>query len=303
MRTDIFCQCLRVLPAGEVHIPSSFIDAKNVSQETICLKVIAQLQHILDNDVHLTSIGIIGLFEKMYSVFTFEKQGPCSVCGPIVKLLYTIMCTGCYGVNGSERVFLKNLAMINTRYFKTFGTLYPVTANECHASDGQQCAPHGCCFWELLELIVHAGAEMYEAGRFVTVSSLEYVSRFILCFCNNHIKNGCPVTLQRIARFVRMSLIHFTSAKDQTLLYKCITGLSTYAQDNEYVHTVVTELHMFVRNVLPLKTLTRQCIMQHIQWRDVKQLPLPTSLKVYIRLGDISADHPVCNMSIAQLAA
>ena len=301
---QILLPMFKGLPAGKVHIPSSIMGVRNVSKETICLEVTAQVQHLLDNDVHLSSIGtMFGNLHGMFS-YRFETQSPCSVCGPIVKLLYTILCTGCYGVNGSERIFLNNLAAINIRYFGTSCTFhYSHIENECQASDGQQCAPHGCCFWELLELTVHAGAEVCIPRRSVTLCSLEKVWNVILSYFNNHIKSGCPAMLQRIARFVRMSWIHFTCTENQTLLLKCLNKLLTDAQDSEYAEAVVTDLHKFIRNVLPLKTLTRQCIIKHVLWRDVKQLPLPSGLKVYVRLGDISADHPVHSMSNAQLTA
>ena len=289
------------LPSGKVRLPSSTMDVRNVSKEPICLRVIAELQHILDNDVHLTSIGI--MFKKIYALCRCTEQGICRVCGPMVKLLYTIMCTGCHRGKDSERIFLKSLVMINTRYIKIFGGRFAHWAHKCHVSDGRQCVPRGCCVWALQELIVYAGAELDIVVDFVTTSILEDVSKFILQFCKNHIKSGCSVTLRRIARFVRMSQIHFPSADDQTLLYKFLNDLLTYAQDSDYALTVITELHMVMRKVLPLKTLTRQCIIKHVQWRDVKHLPLPSGLKVYVRLGDISADHPVHNMSKAQLTA
>ena len=291
------------LPAGEVRLPSSTMDVRNVSDETICLSVIAELQHILDNDVHLTTIGII--FEKICARSSLRQQSICRVCGPIVKLLYTIMCTGCYRGEESDSIFLKSLVMMNTRYIKIFNGPFSFWARWCLVSKGRKCVPYGCCVWALQELTVglFAGAELDIVDEFLTTSILKDVSKFILQCYKIHIQNGCPVTLQRIVRFVRMSRIHFPCEDDQTLLYQFLNDLLTDAQDSEYAQAVVTDLHKFIRNVLPLKTLTRQCIIKHVQWRDVKQLPLPSALIVYVRLGDISADHPVHNMNKAQLTA
>ena len=108
---------------------------------------------------------------------------------------------------------------------------------------------------------------------------------------------------REFARFVKMCWIHCTAKEEKALLETSIDDLLKAAKSNDYAQTVGEELRMFTRNVLPLRTLTRQCIMQQLEWRDVKYLPLPTSLKVYLRIGDISTEHSVRTMSKAQLAA
>ena len=61
----------------------------------------------------------------------------------------------------------------------------------------------------------------------------------------------------------------------------------------ENVISALNELRETVQSVRPLQLLSRLSILQHVQWQDVKQLPLPASLKRYVCFGDISQDHKI----------
>ena len=42
--------------------------------------------------------------------------------------------------------------------------------------------------------------------------------------------------------------------------------------------------------------MCRLCILQLIQWKDIKRLPAPGRLIRYLELGNISSDHVVHNV-------
>ena len=134
-------------------------------------------------------------------------------------------------------------------------------------------------------------------------SNLIMVLKDISVNYRDHIMNGCPVILDRFARFIKMSWIHCTKREERDLLVVFIKYLTVPKGLRNNTNPVAKELYEFTKNVFPLKLLTRQCIMKHVTFNDVKHLQLPRALKVYVRLGEISADHPVHCMSKAQLAA
>ena len=117
-----------------------------------------------------------------------------------------------------------------------------------------------------------------------------------------HLQSGCFTVIQRFAKLVKIGWIHYTSKAHRNSLEVCIKDLD-HNETNDNSKTVAEELHEFTRNMLPLKTLTRQCIMWHVMWKDIKHPPLPRALKVYLRVGELSPDHSVHSLSKAQLTA
>ena len=295
-------------PAGDVELPAFLVDSTIVSKRAVCLEFIQQLQIILDNDVYLD--GIIFIFIDLVVQLKQNMLGPCSACSRVVILLFTILCKNNYEMEESRLQTLIASFIIRE---KGRVARKVQRAHVCRVPDGI-CILRSCCLWESLELLIHAGAKIGESveinsyvfqdNEFNSMTTyLQGLLEFLTGFCKRHIKKGCHVILQRIARFVKMCWIHCTAKEEKALLETSIDDLLKAAKSNDYAQTVVEELRMFTRNVLPLKTLTRQCIMQQLEWRDVKYLPLPTALKVYLRIGDISTDHPVHTMSKAQLVA
>ena len=177
----------------------------------------------------------------------------------------------------------------------------------CTALMGQECPNVDCCRWDILELAVYVRGEKISAHDTVKIGPLHQSIHSMYEHYNDHVINGCIVKLQRITRLVKMIWIYCPHELHGDLR-SFVSSLTELVRSKEckshHARTVVEELDNLVakNNVLPLKTLTRQCIITHIQFKDVKYLPLPTAMKVYVRLGDISPEHPVNNMSLHQLA-
>ena len=301
--------CMQILlpifkgkPPGDVDLPASLMDLTNVSHQTICMEFIKQLQLVLDNGLCFNVIRSTFLDLNMF--LNFQNTNPCSVCAPAIRLLFTLLCN--QPDHNEEKVFLKEIVDRVTDSI-TGLRLSLLAPDGCHAQDGQECVLHECCFWEMFELIVLAGSNRCNVYHFLenmtrsTIESSLCRTLTHITMHSVHVKNGCPVFLERLARLVKIGWIHFTSTEYISYLETYIGKLADSAT-NDNTRIVAEELYEFTRNVLPLKTLTRQCIVQHVMWTDIKHLPLPTALKVYVRLGELSADHPVLSMSKAQLA-
>ena len=280
-------------PPGAYNLPGSLMDLTAASHESICLEVVKVFQLSLDNGLYCDIRYFIYSF-----TLNFPKPNPCSFCAPAIRLLFTFLCH--QSNQRKEKKFLNKFIYLTTPSMKPY-----LKQDVCHASDGQQCVLHDCCFWEMFELIVQAGATEDSCKDEILVNqntTLCEKLNFIRSQYRVHFRNGCFTILQRFARIVKMGWIHYTSKPQRNSLKVCIKDLA-HKGTNDYTRSVAEELYEFTQNVLPLKTLTRQRIMQHVIWKDVKHLPLPTVLKVYVRVGELSADHPVHLMSRAQLSA
>ena len=301
LAAQTFSACVQILlpvfqgkPLGDYDLPPSLIDFTKVSHESICMEFIKLLQLVIDNGVYYDMTPV----RKLRMCLNFPKPNPCSFCAPAVRLLFTCLC---YQPNrSSENEFLEEFMNSSQSIFMTLFVLQDV----CHAADGQQCVLHECCSWEMLELMVQAGAmrAIHDLGNINPNIMMSEKLTFMKSQYSDHFRNGCPTILQRFARVVKMGWIHCTSKADRNDLEMFVEDLA-HNETTDYARIVAEELRDFMQNALPLKTLTRLCIMQHVMWKDVKHLPLPTALKVYVRLGELSVDHPVRSMSEAQLAA
>ena len=301
--TEMILPTLQGKPAGDIDV-LPFIVGQNEIQAAI-LVLIEQLQLILESTVHLAHNDFT--FMYVSELVDFEWTDPCVFCMPVVKLHYTMLCKG-YLQNSLE--MLVNEVADD---FQKSKLSHPFQT-------GQVCSTRGCCAFELLELAVYArGGNLAEHYTFAIMPLQQLICSMYDDY-KDHIINGCTVILQRIARFVRMIWIScpkrgdwgmkemfFPQGVDQKLR-SFVSNLTFLVRSNDcksdHARTFVQELDNLIatNNVLPLKTLTRQCITVHIQFKDVKYLPLPTALKVYVRLGDISPEHPIHNMSLHELA-
>ena len=279
---------------GDYNLPASLMDLTTASRESIRMEVIRVFQLALDNGLYCGR----RYFLYFKWCLTFPKPNPCSFCAPAVRLLFTFLCH--QSNQRKEKRFLNRSISMVTPSTKSF----LMQDDVCHASDGQLCVLHECCFWEMYELIVQAGAmdDCCKDKILNENTTLCDQLNFIKSRYRVHFRNGCFTILQRFARIFKVGWIHYTSKPQRNSLEVCIKKFARKAT-NDYAMSVAEELYEFTRNVLPLKTLTRQVIMQHVIWKDVKHLPLPTALKVYVRVGELSAEHPVHLMSKAQLAA
>ena len=284
---------------GVIKLPSS-INGPNVTRQNLCLQMIVQLQAIVDTDMSQNNSlfvhNILHCFVSLReNVQYFERHDACLMCAPIVKLLFTVMRQQYYA---TEQEFLEKLVrLIVTDISVPLGCLVP-----------EQCSVPNCCSWELLELVVHAGADLlvpqyHDRSLWGQPLYLQHIGDILSVRYDNHILLGCDGTLQRIPRFVRMCWIHFTSTTSRQLTKDFIDRVIDLVINDTAARSVVEDLYVFIENVLPLTTLTRQCILHHVHWKNVAQLPLPTVLKVFIRVEDIAADHPVYKMSLNELAA
>ena len=305
--------CIQILlpvfkgkPPGDVDLPASLMDLTNVSHQTICMEFIKQLQHVLDNGLCFNVIQSTFMDLIMCLKFKNTIRSPCSLCAPAVRLFVTLLCN--QPDHNEEKVFLQIIVGRVTNSIAGLTSISLLPPDFCYAPDGQECVLHECCFFELLELVVQAGGNRCNVCQFLenmTRSAIEFSLRRTLSHITTysfHVTNGCLVFLERLARLVKIGWIHFTSTEFRCHLETYIGELADSAT-NDNARIVAEELYEFTRNVLPLKTLTRQCIVQHVMWTGVKHLPLPTALKVYVHLGELSANHPLHSMSKAQLAA
>ena len=276
---------------GDVTLPASLENITDAPFEVIHARrgkvFITLLQLVMDNGVQLNAIYFIIM--NFFIFLPFRGNEPCTFCVPAVRLLFTIIC------HGTEEVVLQLWVDSITRAITSCSYV-------CHASAEQQCILPHCCLWEILELLVHAGSKIGRSQRY-QMTYLDRILSYIKFSFKFHINNGCSIVLQRIARFVKMSWLHCTTPEDRYCIAIFINNLVHTVHTNDYAVSVLEGLYEFTRNVLPLKTLTRQCIIQHVVWKDVKHLPLPKTLKVYVSLGEISEDHPVHAMSKDQLIA
>ena len=253
---------------------------------------ITLLQLVTDNGMHLEAMYF--MIRNFFMFLPFRGNESCTFCVPAVRLLFTVIC------HGTEEVVLQLWVDSITRAITSCSYI-------CHASAEQQCILPHCCLWEILELLVHAGSKIGRCQRYQMTSqpltNLDIILSYIEFSFKVHIDSGCPIVLQRIARFVKMSWLHCTTLEDRYSIETCVNNLFCTVHTNDYAVSVLEELIDFTRSVLPLKTFSRQCIMQHVVWKDVKHLPLPKTLKVYVSLGEISEDHPVHAMRKDQLIA
>ena len=76
------------------------------------------------------------------------------------------------------------------------------------------------------------------------------------------------------------------------ILLDFLRKLIDKANDHNLRRTLI-DLYNIVLSVRPLKLLSRLCILKHLQWKDVGQLPLTQLLKKYISIGDIPPSHKI----------
>ena len=295
-----FCQAVNMFvpyfkpdtSVSQIKIPKLH-NARYPSVESINDDLINMYCKILDKGV-FPSCTETNLFRVHMAVNIHgctRKNSTCKLCKPLVDIMWQVLHKG---LDLSDNVAMfecgKTLTLTGdyVRMFEQFRSWMPC---RCNTTDtAVHLTKCGCCGWQLLELMIHCNP--YSTGH------TKCISRNGCDFCYNtneslmHVlskKNyRCPLTLFDISGITKLIWMYFPADKIPITeyLHKLYDDISATDEIK-----VVRNLQDMIQTVRPLMLLCRLCILQHVQWKDIKHLPAPVGLIRYIELGDISTDH------------
>jgi hypothetical protein len=126
---------------------------------------------------------------------------------------------------------------------------------------------------------------------------------------HTHEGQPSPAALRVLPRIVRLLGLYAADSKAQVVsLLKRLRGGERLVREmrgeaaedlpeepESQVQRMARELLEELESLPSLKTLTRIRIVRLLNggWKDIGKLPLPHVLKDFVRVGDISDDHPV----------
>ena len=160
----------------------------------------------------------------------------------------------------------------------------------CLSKSGTSSTTCGCCGFQVLELIAYC---MPHTGRVECCKGdgceCVRISLMNLLLTVNYTR---PFTFSNICSIIKLIWLYFPEDKIPAMdyLHKLHNRISSRDERRD-----VTDLQDLMQTVRPLKLLSRLCILQHIEWKDIKHLPAPLRLIRYLELGDISFNHVIHN--------
>ena len=87
-----------------------------------------------------------------------------------------------------------------------------------------------------------------------------------------------------------------TDKDDEGYVNENEDGVIGLMNNDTHAKAVVRELQELMLRVRPLTLLCRLTVLKFIQWKDINKLHLPSPLRKYLLLGDISPTHVVYNV-------
>ena len=228
-----------------------------------------------------------------------KNQYPCLNCKKLVGLIYEGLHKGLdLNKHITKHGCGRQVTLLEEFVRWPLGRKYRSKSEACTCHIGSATSPAirpescDCCAWQLLELLVHCTCRPNLTHM---VTSPENVCRECLEFSLLDIIN-CMLSGRRSFTISNISciftLIWMYHSADKLLIMDYLEKLFDGMSDSGD-RIVVGNLQDMMLTVRPLKLLCRICVLQHVQWKDIKQLPMPTRLKLYLEIGDISANHVV----------
>ena len=286
----------------------------NAKSLELCLSIIQIFQCFLKADLFARNpernLGYL-LFSNIMNV---PLSTPCTMCVPITTLFYDAMCKGLditktFSLGESNYVFHVTSSIVEILvqqlsgfhfawgicqgggcWGPTFSPNFPPPKCDVHVLSS------ACCYWTVLEMLVHSrgeGALARTLTRNVFYPSeqpltMQLLSRLRKCVLTGYL--NCMENIRMIAAFIWMYEQGSISVIDRYLQDLHV------ALKEEKVKDDILELKDFLHSVRPLKLLSRACILQHVQWNDIKYLPLPPLLHKYVQFGNVSVQYAIPNL-------
>ena len=258
------------------------------SINTVCVNVYSTFfnSDIFPNSAekNLASLLVSGAMYRCKSYY------PCLLCKPLVQLMLKALHMGLNlhkHVNNfrcGRKITLPEtflcLSLVRWRRFRSC---------TCHirSTSRRRPEPCDCCGWQLLELMVNCKANLDHMVRIEGDGCHRCKDVSLL----NLLSDGSPpLTMSNVITVIKLIWMYQSDAKIITMdyLHKIQDDIS---DTND--RRVENDLEDLMQAVRPLKLLCRICVLQHIQWKDIKHLPMPARLIQYLKIGDISNRHVV----------
>ncbi len=302
---QIFIGCIQILlpmykggPPGDVHLqdipdpaedlPSGLLLNNNITaNDNFAFHLFQNVKLIMDSDA-FSNLDATLCELLTYLPMSCRSTISCSLCEPAVSLFYAAMDKG-LNIKCSPP---------NMRTYDDMGYVHsllrklerpPHRVGNClcisPAHPDKLLTSCNCCSWSLLELLVHCGADLSQ----VLDTSTDDEPRFLQLLAR---QQSAMDQLRLLKISMLVTIIWMYHPQSNSLVARFLSNLWQDSHDSNVTSTV-SDLQVLVQSVRPLKLLSRLCILQHVQWKDVKQLPVPPLLQHYIRIGDISPNHVV----------
>ena len=280
----------------------------------LCLSIIQIFQCLLKADLFARNLERDLGYLLFSNIMNVRLSSPCTMCVPITTLLYDAMYKGLditktFSLGESKYLFhfTSSIVEILVQQLSGFhfawgmcqpgGCWGPTSSTKLQPP---QCDVHvlssACCYWTVLEMLVHSrgeGALARTLTRNVFYPSEQPLTMQLLCRLGKCVLSGylnCLENIRMIAAFIWMYEQGSISVMDRYL-----QDLHEELQE-EKVKDDILELKDFLHSVRPLKLLSRACILQHVQWKDIKCLPLPPLLQKYVQFGNASVQLVIHNL-------
>ena len=214
----------------------------------------------------------------------------CKLCKPLVDIMWQALHKG---LNLSDDIFIcecgKNLTLTGQTV-----RLLELSRDQpcrCNTTDpAVQLTKCGCCGWQLLELMIHCYPYITGDSKCGSGNGCDICYKYDMLLMHVLSKKNYrrPLTLFDISCITKLIWMYFPADKIPITDYLHTLQDDTSDTDES---KVVSDLQDMIQTVQPLTLLCRLCILQNVQWKDIKHLPAPVGLIRYLELGDISDDH------------
>ena len=292
---QMFLPWFKDTPVSNITLPELH-STRYLTVETINNDCFNLYQAVLDKTINprFAEHNLNILYRYIYFHDNCErKHNPCIQCKPMVHLMHQALHKG---------VDLKTPIWEFAACGKSV-TLFECLVHEINASrelipcvcqsNTSSLATCGCCGFQVLELIIHCWPHIshVECRKGDGCECRHFpVSLMSLLLFEVHYSRARPFTLSNICSIVKLIWLYFPEDKICAMDYLHKLHDKASSSDDR---RAVSDLQDLMRTVRSLKPLCRLCILQHIQWKDIKCLPAPVRLVRYLELGDISYDHVV----------
>ena len=326
---NAFLKCVIVLMAWSKRKGLSQIQLLSISnyksteEMDLCLIEVGELFL----DLNLFNHNISPAFHQLiyHKIVKCSRVPLCRLCQPLCKLLKKAMSKSWFDLSAVVRYIYAFDGDIDNLNQHVFAMVSRWCMEHMQSSSS---TPH-CCLWMWLEFLIQSGVSQWlDDNLLITIlEGTQHKSGFIHIPSKlDAVANGNHRMLSHICMLIKSMWMYYPTHKKYLLEYleKLLAAVSirvTSAGDGgagwvdsgtddgddddnddhsrekrDAARSLVHNLQQTVRGVQPLMLLCRVCIRQHCQWKDAHHLPMPARLIRYIRIGDVSSDHPACKM-------